>query len=202
MTRKLADKDFIDRFWARVRKSTGGCWEWIGSRNQDGYGNFHARQDGLVFWRAHRFSCHINHGPIPPDMDVCHECDNPACVNPKHLWLGTMKDNVADREAKGRGATTGAKNGNAKLTENQVLEIVQSGETTIALGSKYGVHPSAITNIRLGKKWSSVTGIKYDAAQSDQESTYHCGKCGWKWPPDQDHCRNCCSSSDMKLRDL
>ncbi len=161
MAKWLTDKDFRDRFWARVQK--GDCWEWIGSTNHDGYGNFNARQGGLIFYRAHRFSWHINKGPMPPGIDVCHKCDHPPCVNPDHLFLGTMKDNVADREAKGRGATVGASNANAKLTENQVWEILESNATTLALGKKYEVHPTVISNIRLGKKWSSLTGIKYNS---------------------------------------
>jgi HNH endonuclease len=75
------------------------CWEWSGARDRYGYGKL--RRD-TVYWKAHRLAWTLEHGPIPDGMYVCHHCDNPPCVNPAHLFLGTSRDNQLDRVAKGR----------------------------------------------------------------------------------------------------
>ena len=75
---------------------TDYCWEWTGLKYPSGYGRFCKKY-------AHRFSYEIHKGEIYNNLKVCHSCDNPSCVNPEHLWLGTQKDNVQDRDKKGRG---------------------------------------------------------------------------------------------------
>lgn len=88
-----------ERFWSRIRKSDG-CWEWIArSKTRSGYGRL---EFGGVRQLAHRVSWKMHFGDIPTGLFVCHTCDNPPCVRPDHLWLGTNRDNIMDAEAKGR----------------------------------------------------------------------------------------------------
>lgn len=89
-----------DRFWAKVRRGEqNDCWEWSAGVDNFGYGRLNTR--GVVDL-AHRLSWELAHGPIPDGMCVLHRCDNPPCVNPRHLFLGTRDDNVQDMIAKGR----------------------------------------------------------------------------------------------------
>jgi hypothetical protein len=90
----------IERFWAKVR-ITPGCWLWMAAVNDRGYGRFTLDRTGKLI-PAHRFAWSAENGPIPPGLLVCHSCDNPPCVNPAHLWLGTQSDNMIDCLAKGR----------------------------------------------------------------------------------------------------
>src|SRR5215831_7021758 len=91
----------IERFWSHVSKADG-CWEWTAYRDPAGYGRLGAgsKKAGVIL--AHRFSWIIHFGPIPEGIHVCHHCDNPPCVRPEHLFLGSNADNHADMRAKGR----------------------------------------------------------------------------------------------------
>jgi hypothetical protein len=96
-----------DRFWAKVRQ-TEYCWLWTGSANRKGYGNFWPvshRRPGSRTMLAHRFSWELHFGPIPRGLFVLHECDNPFCVRPDHLFLGTQVDNMRDCHRKDRNPT-------------------------------------------------------------------------------------------------
>lgn len=153
-----------NRFWPKVDRSQlspGGCWLWTGSTNK-GYGLIGDGYGKLI--RAHRFSFHWAYGPIPPGLSVCHRCDNPSCVNPTHLFLGTHLDNMADRNSKGRqsraSVNQGEASGMAKLTEVQVMEIralyAAGGITHRALGELYGVTGSSVSHIVNRQTWTHV----------------------------------------------
>ena len=147
----------LERFWARVQKSDG-CWEWTGARTAaGGYGEIMV--DGVP-WRAHRLSWTLVNGPIADGARVLHRCDNPPCVRPEHLFLGSQAENVADMEAKGRARhPVGERHGNAKLTEEAVRSIRaahRSGVTRAYLARQHGVGWDAIGKIVSGEMWAHV----------------------------------------------
>lgn len=154
-----------ERFWAKVdRRGSDECWEWQGTRHDAyGYGVFH-RSDGST--RAHRIAYELTSGPVPDGLLVCHHCDNPPCVNPAHLFLGTSTDNNRDRDAKGRAASTvGELNGSAKLTEadvNRIRELLASGRSDRSIAREYGVGPTQIGRIRTGRLWQHLPPVEAD----------------------------------------
>ena len=154
----------VERFWSTVvvRKN---CWEWSGYSNGNGYGilSVNSRSEGIRYnIYAHRLSWEIYKGHIPEGMWVLHKCDNPACTNPKHLFLGTNKDNMEDCSRKGRQngrakARPGILNGNVCLTEKQVREIKSNTVGCTELGRRLGVHKSLISAIRKRRAWKHVS---------------------------------------------
>jgi DNA-binding MarR family transcriptional regulator len=135
--------------------SGDGCWEWSGSKDKDGYGRM--RIGGRKTARAHRVAWAIAHSD-PGRLLVCHHCDNPACVRPDHLFLGTVLDNNRDRKTKGRpNGSPGEKSGHAKLTEAQVLDLVDvyraGGVRQQDLAARFGVSQGAVHLILSGKNW-------------------------------------------------
>lgn len=136
-----------DRLYGKTRVNPyTGCWEWQGYK-RNGYGRITtgSRTDGTRRTSStHRVSYELEYGEIPEGMEVCHKCDNPSCINPKHLFLGTRQDNVNDREAKGRNIVqSGEANRMAKLTQKEVKEARQKRaryKTPYAmLADEYGV---------------------------------------------------------------
>lgn len=148
------DKTIIERFNAFIiPEPNTGCWLWSGGLRH-GYGAFGLNSKNVS---AHRVSYEINIGPIKKGLFVCHTCDVRSCVNPDHLFLGTHKDNMNDRDKKGRNAyQKGEVNGNAKLTAAQVIEIRKSTLSKIELSKLYGVHKDHIHEIRRGNKWKHL----------------------------------------------
>lgn len=96
-------ESMVERFWMKVRK-TKRCWLWSGAEHDFGYGRLNKPGRGNGYIHAHRFAWTLAYGSIPNDMCVCHRCDNPRCVRPSHLFLGTLSDNTLDMIAKGRHA--------------------------------------------------------------------------------------------------
>lgn len=148
-----------NRFWIKVEK-TDGCWNWTAHRNRKGYGTF--QTPGRVPVLAHRASYLIATGVDPGDRCVCHHCDNPACVRPAHLFLGTIADNNADMIAKGRasgGSMPGEEASLAKLTAADVVRIrsefsFHGGGRKAA--AEFGVSAANISRIMLRQIWRHV----------------------------------------------
>ncbi len=129
------------------------CHIWQGVLDAWGYGRSPMR-DRMRRPRAHRLAWTVVNGPIPGDLRVLHHCDQPACVNVEHLFLGTDADNMADMVAKGRQAKR-ARNGNARLTEADIAAIrAATGVAYPELAARFGVSRSHISDIRCGRAWS------------------------------------------------
>lgn len=113
-----------ERFWVKVDKSGGedACWLWIAHRNENGYGTFGWKGNNSE--KAHRVAYELAYGVAPEQLYVLHTCDNPPCVNPKHLFLGTHQDNTDDRDRKGRNVVQYGENHWAtKIPDDKVTEI-------------------------------------------------------------------------------
>jgi hypothetical protein len=148
----------VSRFW-RVVDCGDVCWMWRAGLDRDGYGKFHAAGRHL---KAHRFSWQLHHGPIPTGLFVCHRCDNPGCVRPDHLFLGTASDNNKDCAAKGR-HVFGERNGRSKLTVDQVREIRArhaDGESQGSLAKQFGISHRSIQFIVRQIHWKHVTAAE------------------------------------------
>ena len=147
----------LEELLAQTRPGDDGCMEWTGGRAKAGYG---CTSHGGENWTTHRLAFALANGDLLPGLCVMHRCDNPACINPDHLFAGTKGDNVADMVAKGRKVTArGEAAGRARLTEADVLDIRRrhaAGESLRELGSCYGVSHVAILNVVKRRTWSHV----------------------------------------------
>lgn len=139
-----------ERFWSYVDQSDN-CWLWTGPRDRNGYGRISERTPRRSLL-THRVSWELHFGPIPDGLFVCHHCDNPPCVRPTHLFLGTQRDNMGDAAKKGRLQR--------KLSVADVRQIrtdFEAGETKKGLGRKFGVHATDIALILTGKIFAWVS---------------------------------------------
>lgn len=159
---------FEERFWSKVDRSGGpdACWPWTRATVRKGYGSTTRNGKHRL---THRLAWEIAHGEIPVSLLICHSCDNPPCCNPAHLFAGTHRENMADMKTKGRSGK-GIRGGSppqrpdgsypqAKLTPESVRAIrrlSREGASYKSLAEKFGVTPSNIYAIVVGKTWKSV----------------------------------------------
>lgn len=157
------------KFWARVdRKGDAECWPWIGGSNpkRGGYGRFYIRREDF---RSHRVAYWLHYGQDPGELDVCHTCDNPICVNPHHLFLGTRADNHRDMDIKGRRriaikehpelAQRGINRWNAKFTEQNIRDIrhlYASGFSQGDIAKRFNSSQPEISLIVRRKTWKHI----------------------------------------------
>jgi hypothetical protein len=158
---KRSPAPLIERFWRSVdKKSNDECWQWIASINNKKYGILGAGGKGGKSLFAHRYSYELHNGKIPDGMFVMHKCDNPSCVNPNHLLVGTPKDNTQDALSKNRLKTiflNGENHPNCKLSINDVKYIKSHNEIkSIELANMFNVSPQTICDIRKNRKWRNV----------------------------------------------
>lgn len=154
-------------FWEHLRNrleqrssKNGNCKEWVGFRDKGGYGHICV----IINKKEHPMGCHraswiIHKGPIPENMEVCHKCDNPACFNIEHLFLGTHQENIDDKMRKNRHiCPKGEKNSNSKLTEEQVKYILSMKNkiSSHALCKQFNISASGIRGIWQRKNWKHI----------------------------------------------
>lgn len=160
MQEKYTPEKHLEIFWSNVDKSAGenGCWLWTAGKHKDGYGNFRWNDSAQL---THRISYQLAYGEFDPSLNVLHSCDNPPCVNPHHLFLGTHADNMRDMVRKGRDHGHRYKSGEhhlmRKLTWEQVREIRErysaGGISQKALAIEYGVCQGQIQRIVRNERW-------------------------------------------------
>ena len=158
-----ARKSIADRFWSKVDvRGPDECWPWKAGRYRAGYGTFSNARTTVT---THRQAWVLMNGPIPQGMCVCHRCDNPPCVNPGHLFLGTPLDNMRDMIAKGRrrvGAPSklrGEDHPRSKLTDTEVREIRawrEAGFPGTQIAIAYGVTHSTVNRIASRRRWTHL----------------------------------------------
>jgi hypothetical protein len=152
-----------ERFWRYVEKRDEGCWPWVGGgRNDKGYGTLGGGGKGGKTVLAHRLSYEIHKGPIPPGLVVMHSCDNPGCVNPAHLKVGTTAENIKEAYDKGRKVCQpphkqGEAHGAATITEQTVREIrSEQGKTIRQIARERGLSESLVARVRHRKTWRHI----------------------------------------------
>ena len=151
--RTFKDAPLEIRFWRYVNR-TKGCWQWTAHVDRDGYGHIAYQGTSKL---SHRVSWIIHNGEIPRGMLVCHHCDNPTCVRPSHLFLGTTLDNSRDTVSKGR-SLYGSKNQKAKLTWKSVIAIRRQASSlgcyaASILAKQYGLSCNRMRDAIVGRSW-------------------------------------------------
>lgn len=138
-----------------IPEPNSGCWLWLAGLDTHGYGSLSIGRTKVL---AHRLSFATHKGPIPSGAYVLHTCDNRACINPDHLWLGTHADNMRDMAAKRRNVTyPGTSNVNAKLTPDVARAIFADPRRSGQISRQYGICPSTVRRIKTGRLWRAET---------------------------------------------
>ena len=145
------DLSVLNRFWSKVDKPSN-CWTWTSSTNPAGYGDFNFHGKTML---AHRLAWILTNGEVPDGMFVLHHCDNPACVNPEHLFLGRHIDNMHDCRRKNRtGRLCGDDSHHSKVTAADIREMVRLYESKEAnqaqIADKYNIHPATVSRLVRG----------------------------------------------------
>lgn len=157
---------FTERFWRMAQKGTPDeCWHWLGSRDKHGYGRIFVKDRVHL---ATRVSYLLEHGELPQELCVCHRCDNPSCVNPQHLFLGTHRDNTHDMIRKGRRVLCV---GSAKYSAVQIAEILdlrKGGAKLHEIAEKFGCAISTASRICSGSI-GSPKRVRGNSAQMPEE---------------------------------
>ena len=175
----------VRKFWSRVdRRGQRECWVWHGHYTEKGYGEMRVKGEmhrgrGRLH-RAHRISYVLEHGDFFPLPELCvlHRCDNPPCVNPSHLVLGTVHDNVRDRDRKNRTAR-GSRQGYSELTEAMARDVVAQYrlglETYRELAQRYPASPRMIREIVCGRSWRQIGGLSPQERKASARESYRRG---------------------------
>lgn len=150
----------IDLLKNRCSFPSTGCWEWNGSMTKDNYGTIWIHPRSI---RVHRLMWELTMGKIPNRRVVCHKCDNPPCINPDHLFLGTPSDNMKDCARKGRG-------GNKLLPAdvNEIIDLYNHGFSNKEISIMYSIHPSNISNMVNGDLWSDFINGRINKRKSNR----------------------------------
>lgn len=139
----------LERFFRKVNK-TSSCWEWTAAKSPKGYGYFNAGVGVDDVWMAHRYSYLVHYKNDPGEYYVCHTCDNPGCVNPSHLFLGTQKDNMQDCLRKGRRP--------GKLSAQQKLDVIKDTRKLLDIAKDYNISFQLVS--RMKRQSQEITKCK------------------------------------------
>jgi len=149
-------RPLADRFWPKVQRGDG-CWLWMGYRQKSGHGRIGVAGNRVE--STSRVAWQLTYGPIPEGMEVCHKCDNPPCVRPDHLFVGTHADNMADCVAKGRHSATDGRHHNARLNADSVREIRRlraAGVSGKEVATLFGVAETTVSQVFHRHLWPHI----------------------------------------------
>lgn len=141
------------RLWGNTRQEASGCLVFLASGTKSGHRQIHYNGRNR---RAHTVAYELTFGPIPDGRQVNHKCDNPPCINPEHLYLGSQQENMADMSSRDRNVY-GSRTGTAKLTELEALAIFRASGTHKEIASAYGVSRQTVGLIKNGINWARLT---------------------------------------------
>ena len=159
------DDRLVERFNEKYRKDESGCWIWMASCAGKGYGQIKLPGERRQIY-AHRLSYLIHKGPLPEGKHICHTCDNPRCVNPDHLFVGTSQDNHDDMKNKGR-HTYGEKSATAKSTTKDVLQMkamIAAGVPQTKIAALFGLHQTTVSKINRAERWKHLAEQQHHEA--------------------------------------